>query len=697
MLILQTLNFHPMKQTNIFAIVATMLLQLAIATNLFAGEISDSLAKQKSFFYSAKQELNDMLLGKIPLDYERAIFIIEDAYWENRNDYSFYQSILDFHTENILRIISAKTDETQNFKPTLLETEEQKRAKYDRALTNWAIFSYMTDTSLFVGSNKTFLHLPFKYSTNDPLGTLNWRNTQVFNLLDSKNKKGNCFALVSLFKIFSERLSSEANICTAPGHIYIRHADNKGIYHNVELATRSFPGTGSMEVLTYTTDEATKNGISLRELGLKQSIALCLVYLAKGYEYKFKIKDDDFILKCAELTLQHDSLNLNAMLLKSEVLEQRIINKNKTIAQLQTDKQFKEYEKLISHLYKLGYREMPLEMKNLVISRLRNDTTPIIVKDHTPQPFKNLGVKDTRYATLSWGLFDEMHEEKPFEKFQRTVFDTKKRKISKFVPEDTTYNKYPIDMVVFAWNIDPLAAKYPFVSPYVFVNNNPILYKDPDGREWVNAYAEQAAKAEKALLDNPNSKSLQRELKNARTNESRVNEYLKNLKTNDEALYSYIDNLKVTDKSGNTANVKVYVYSDERSQGNQGQTAQTGYLRSGTEPNVDYEGESIIAPMRPSKPNQIGFDVTVYGNTSFGDERLANEAGDIMYNMEYNKDASKEPSQRTYFEEGKEAGMDKYLSSGAGEYSNRVDSKYRERKKSGEGKNKDSNPYPLAK
>ncbi|MFN8438712.1 MAG: hypothetical protein U0V72_13940 [Cytophagales bacterium] len=32
-------------------------------------------------------------------------------------------------------------------------------------------------------------------------------------------------------------------------------------------------------------------------------------------------------------------------------------------------------------------------------------------------------------------------------------------------------------------SIDPLAAKYPSMSPYVFVNNNPNIYIDPDGRE----------------------------------------------------------------------------------------------------------------------------------------------------------------------------------------------------------------------
>ena len=32
--------------------------------------------------------------------------------------------------------------------------------------------------------------------------------------------------------------------------------------------------------------------------------------------------------------------------------------------------------------------------------------------------------------------------------------------------------------------IDPLTEKYPEVSPYVYCNNNPIMFIDPDGREW---------------------------------------------------------------------------------------------------------------------------------------------------------------------------------------------------------------------
>ena len=108
-----------------------------------------------------------------------------------------------------------------------------------------------------------------------------------------------------------------------------------------------------------------------------------MVYLAKGYEHKFKTKTADFIYECAETSLEYDSLNLNAMLLKAEVLEQTILNKNKTIAQLQTDKQFNEYVKLITELYVQGYREIPIDMKNIIVNKLQKDSTALIQTYHT--------------------------------------------------------------------------------------------------------------------------------------------------------------------------------------------------------------------------------------------------------------------------------------------------------------------------
>jgi len=473
------------------SILFVLALQIASVNFLFAGANNDTTKIkttefQKSCFYSAKQEIEDMLSGKQPLNYERAVFLTENAWYENKLPYIGYTKMLDYYSKIIASLTKLNNNiNKQDFKPTLLKSAEFQKEEYNKALSNWAIHHFIADSTYLSYENSSMTFYPMNYSYADPFATSDWRNSQVVNILRWKENGGNCYALASLFKILSLRFNSDANIVTVPNHIYIEHKDNKGIKYNVELASKAFPGFGSLQTLTYTTDEAIKSGIAFRTLDLKQSIILSLVYLAKGYENKFGIKDDEFILSCADLALKNDSLNLNAMLLKAEVLEARIINKKKSILQLQVDNGFQQYQNFIAKLYQLGYREMPLEMKNILVSTMRKDTVPLILKDHTPQPFASIGVKTTRYATLSNGLFEEVHTTKPTEKFNHTVFDTKTKKIKTFENLDALYNNYNFDPVVFALSIDPLTHKYPSFSPYVFCYNNPINVVDVDGREGI--------------------------------------------------------------------------------------------------------------------------------------------------------------------------------------------------------------------
>lgn len=187
------------------------------------------------------------------------------------------------------------------------------------------------------------------------------------------------------------------------------------------------------------------------------------------------------MMDCAETALRFDSLNLNALLLKAELLESRVIKQGKTLAILQTNQDFVAYEALINDLYSMGYREMPLEMKNMIISSFAQDNVPLRVKDHTPVAFKNVK-QPTRYASLSWGMFEEAHQIKPIEKYGMSLFDIQTRKIKGFEKADTLYNHYNFDPVIYAWSIDPLAHQFPAMSPYNALENNPIMYVDPDGR-----------------------------------------------------------------------------------------------------------------------------------------------------------------------------------------------------------------------
>ena len=449
---------------------------------LFANS-NDTLI-QKQIFHKAKTEIEKMLNGQSPLDFEKAIFITENAYWNNAVDYDEYKNLLDFHSFNIQNLAELnRTVKKQDFTATFLETEEEKRIKFNDLLYNWAIYTYFSDTlhlTYIIDNNKeTFQHNPFQYPNNDPFAKLDWEKSQVINLL--ANSVGNCNAQVNLYKIFANRFNTDAKICTAPSHIFIVHNDLKDRQYNIELGTNSFPGSGSIMTLTYTPTDAVRSGIAMRELNQKQSIALNLVYLAKAYEDKFNTKTDKFIYDCAITTLKYDPKNLNAMLLQAEYLEEKIINKNKSVKELQNDNDFAEYEKLMVLLYDNGYREMPLDMKNIIVSRLRNEEAGIIYKDHTPKGFTNPKLNDNRYITLSNGLFDELHAFKPIEQYSRTLLDAKNKKIKDFVKADTLYNNYPLDPVVFAWAVDPLASNAAGWSPYRAFFDNPIYYIDPNG------------------------------------------------------------------------------------------------------------------------------------------------------------------------------------------------------------------------
>lgn len=455
---------------------------------------SDTTSSAKNYFVNAKFHLENMLNGKEPMNFEDAIYQIENAWWENQIDYSSYKAALDFHSNAIMVLMNNFRDSSKmQVVSDLSGSKEKKLEAYEKLLANYTIYRYMTNTTMWLGRSGVMYRSPCSYSHEDPMATTDWTNSQVCKLLN--NNTGNCFALASLFEIYSQRLNSGALLCTAPSHIYIRHADEKGTYYNVELSSKTFPGTGTIETITYTPGEATKNNIALRELSLKQSIALCLVYLAKGYEHKFNIYDDQFMLDCAESALKHDDHNLNAMLLKAEILEKRLVKQGKEVQQLQNGEDFKDFEKWLTHIYKLGYREMPFEMKNLIIKGWSKDTlVRLALKNHTPQNL-NSKLPSTRYASLSWGLFDEEMKTKPLERYGNTVFDTKKQKIVAFLESDILYNQYNFDPVVFAMNVDPLAHQFPSHSPYSAMGGNPIWHIDPSGAAFVVADKAQQATA----------------------------------------------------------------------------------------------------------------------------------------------------------------------------------------------------------
>lgn len=489
-----------------------LLLTILFATFSVSQSATEKNDSTQFYFSSAFDELKAMMEGKQTPSFERAVFISENPFHNNQYRYETFQRSIDFHLFFIKNLAAANNySDTMKYIPKVKAngrfdineiaiSPTKKKELYKNALNNWAIFTYMEDTTGIY----PLVHLPFSYSTTDPFGMKDWSNSQLINLLTSEKQEGNCYALTAFFKIMADRLKTGAELCTAPQHIYIQHRDNKGDYYNVELATAGHPGDGMLQTLTYTTSSAIESGISLRSYDDRQSIGLCIVNLAKAYEHTFNTKDDDFLLQCAETVLQNDSLNLNALLLKHQVLNERmlkIINDNKTtnLGKLTYEKTFTELEKHLARLQRLGYKQMPMDVQEMVLNGFEEVRQGKKI-DRNPKPFTVEGIPDeyNQYHTLTGGLFQEVFQHQKFEEYGQFTFDTETKIIAAI--DTTKKNIALIDPVAFAYDfgarmydartgrwmsIDPLAAKYPAITPYAAFTNNPIIFIDPDGRDIV--------------------------------------------------------------------------------------------------------------------------------------------------------------------------------------------------------------------
>lgn len=248
------------------------------------------------------------------------------------------------------------------------------------------------------------------------------------------------------------------------------------------------------------------NNIALRTLDEKQSVALCLVNLAKSYEHKYNNKTDEFLLQCAELALKHDPKNLNALLLKQQVLDARVIeyareNKLNSIEKLRKDKninnQLEQLENHLALLSELGYIQMPVDMQEVVLNGFKGENTAqFIQKNKNPNPFTSIDVpeEENQYLSLSHGIFQEVFEPKEIEIYGHFTFNTKNSELIKIDTQNV--NNQVIDPVAFAYDLgarmydarlgrmismDPLTKSFPSMSPYSFAGNNPILQVDEYG------------------------------------------------------------------------------------------------------------------------------------------------------------------------------------------------------------------------
>jgi hypothetical protein len=289
--------------------------------------------------------LDSMLIGTQPLNFQKAVFITENAYLENRLNEKAFSDVIHYYT-SVCRGIIASGGIIYPEKDTL------------RAASQCAVFLFMTDSIPMATKEGTVIHTPFQYNFDDFAGKKAWSSMFVSTLMQTK--KGNCHSLPYLYKMIMDELGQKVYLSLAPNHIYIKARNTRVGWYNIELTCGDFPTDAWLMASGYVHTDALRNGIYMDTLSQKQSVTLCLVDLAQGYQAKFGIQDGRFILKCCDTALFYFPNYINALLLKAETLT--ALYKKAAPKSKASNKLLADMNEIYARIHQLGYRRMPPDM-----------------------------------------------------------------------------------------------------------------------------------------------------------------------------------------------------------------------------------------------------------------------------------------------------------------------------------------------
>jgi hypothetical protein len=288
------------------------------------------------YYNTAYCEIVSMLDNKIPMDYKRAVFLLEWAYSKGTLDYNTF-------CVEIAEIA---------FK--LKQFVKEKGIEQYKTSGNFALFEFFTEPNSMNGNK------PFTYDFDDFNGQQDYRKTFVTKLL--KTHSGQCRSLPILYKILAEETNTEAFLAFAPNHLYIKHLSEDNKWVNVELTNGHFSSDAYIISSMGISSEAIRNRIYMDAMDLRQSIAYCLTDLSMGYQKLYGY--DYFVLLCCDKTLEYFPYSMPTLLYKYNTLRSialDYINKNGSEYCAFLDSNYIGFKETQQKIESLGFREMPVE------------------------------------------------------------------------------------------------------------------------------------------------------------------------------------------------------------------------------------------------------------------------------------------------------------------------------------------------
>ncbi len=313
-------------------------------------------AQENRFYSDAYKTFDNMLLNKQKYSFKTAVWNVENAYEQGKIDTLELNRKVKLlsHFCNLI---------VKNRELNYQEKDKDKVSKYASIFT-----MICRETPVIIGKD-TLQYKPFQYDFEDVFGHNEHSNLFVSKLLNTH--KGNCNSMPYLYKILAEELGVTANLALAPNHIYIKHNIKSIGWYNTELTSGIFPQDSWLMASGFIHLNAIQNGVFLKALNDKESLALLLVDLGNAYNRSFPDNDGSFVLKCAERAIQVHPYLANALLLQAETHKKQFQKMMKelntkdiqaTLKNPKANELFELMNKEYTHIHEIGYRSMPEEM-----------------------------------------------------------------------------------------------------------------------------------------------------------------------------------------------------------------------------------------------------------------------------------------------------------------------------------------------
>lgn len=252
-------------------------------------------------YFNALEEISKMLREEIPFNLKRAVFTVENAYFQNGMKYEDFDKEIAYLAQ-LCR----------------LKTAEKRLDHKNNMVKNMMIFQLMTDTFIVKDPavEKGFItHMPMKYDFDDFRYKQDFSKSFVSKLLGTNS--GQCHSMPLLYLILAEESGAEAFLSNGPNHLFIKLKDENGKWYNLELTSGCMPSDAHYMASGYIKAEALRNKLYLEPLSRKDILAQLLSDLAMEYIRQYGY--DDFSVQASDTALNYSPHCISARIIKENL------------------------------------------------------------------------------------------------------------------------------------------------------------------------------------------------------------------------------------------------------------------------------------------------------------------------------------------------------------------------------------------